>query len=999
MVRKTKVVEEKNNTIYHEYLHYQNKYSKQFGKDRTIVLMKVGDFWECYATDDEGFDLSILSELLNVAKTRKNKSKEICVNNPYMLGFPISSLDRYVKILMEAQFTVVICDQITAPPKPKRGITAIYSPSTYINNDSIQSNYIVSLYIINEAQQNSSVIKSIGLCAADCSTGTCVLYEAYGSANDPKIALDECYRFILNYNPKEVLIIGESSDMDLVTYLELEKAKIHKIPNVDKNYARIAFQNEYFAKVFGNNSLLSPIEFLNIETMTNARISFITLLNYIHLHNERFIESISPPEIFLNNKHLILYNDAIQQLNVLENGTSSSSQNSKIKCLFDVINQCVTPMGKRYIRYQICNPLNDIDELNLRYNCIEEMINMDMKLDKHLQLIGDLQKLSRRITLKSISSTELLTLVESCEIIKELHAIIKTTKFNSVYNLDDEMIKNICAFTEVCRKIFDFNNMIKYNSISDIDDTIFNVGIYPEIDKLHNQIAADGATIEDIALIFGQYIDNLIDPEEGQKAKKTTTNVQLKKSKKLGTYLHLPRAKGNVLKEKLSKITEIKISDTITLNTNNLLYDEVTKDKTKIFFKDTEINSAKSNMTGEKLKMLVKKKYFELLDMLNNKYSVMFRVVSVFISKIDFSNSGAKTALMYGYCRPIIVDNDNKSFVDVKELRHPISELVNNNTKYISHDICLGKYNDKTERMIDGMLTYGSNSSGKSNLMKAIGLSIIMAQTGLYVPGKSFEYFPYQQLFTRISNQDNLYKRLSSYSYEMTEIAKIILRTSKNSASITLADEPVSSTEYTASTSIVGAMLIKLAESQSTFVMTSHMHHLASMDRIKNLKNVGIFNLSTKYDAKTDTLIFDRILGDGNGDELYGLLVAKYIVKDTEFMALANNIKDELTGENSEILPTKNSKYNKNLYLDKCAICHKKNTNVEFAHLLDVHHIGNQANCDCHDFVIGTHQKKNDMSNLVVLCKNCHYGVHHNKLKINGYLDTSRGRVLDFEVL
>ncbi len=404
-------------------------------------------------------------------------------------------------------------------------------------------------------------------------------------------------------------------------------------------------------------------------------------------------------------------------------------------------------------------------------------------------------------------------------------------------------------------------------------------------------------------------------------------------------------------------------------------------------------------MTGEKLKMLVKKKYFELLDMLNNKYSVMFRVVSVFISKIDFSNSGAKTALMYGYCRPIIVDNDNKSFVDVKELRHPISELVNNNTKYISHDICLGKYNDKTERMIDGMLTYGSNSSGKSNLMKAIGLSIIMAQTGLYVPGKSFEYFPYQQLFTRISNQDNLYKRLSSYSYEMTEIAKIILRTSKNSASITLADEPVSSTEYTASTSIVGAMLIKLAESQSTFVMTSHMHHLASMDRIKNLKNVGIFNLSTKYDAKTDTLIFDRILGDGNGDELYGLLVAKYIVKDTEFMALANNIKDELTGENSEILPTKNSKYNKNLYLDKCAICHKKNTNVEFAHLLDVHHIGNQANCDCHDFVIGTHQKKNDMSNLVVLCKNCHYGVHHNKLKINGYLDTSRGRVLDFEVL
>ena len=85
-----------------------------------------------------------------------------------------------------------------------------------------------------------------------------------------------------------------------------------------------------------------------------------------------------------------------------------------------------------------------------------------------------------------------------------------------------------------------------------------------------------------------------------------------------------------------------------------------------------------------------------------------------------------------------------------------------------------------------------------------------------------------------------------------------------------------------------------------------------------------MFHLSTKYDEKKDILIFERILKEGSGDPLYGLLVAKYIIKNKEFMKLANEIKNEIIGEEDEILSTKTSKYNSNVFVHCCQVCGKE---------------------------------------------------------------------------
>jgi DNA mismatch repair protein MutS len=980
---------EKQNLIYHEYLFYQKKYEKIYGKDSTICIIQVGDFYEIYSLIGDDDYHNKVAEITNLVKTRKNKAKEASINNPYMSGFNIISLDRYMKMLLDANFTVVCIAQITNPPKPKRGVVGIYSSGTYANIDQVQANYIVSLYIINEKQQNASPLKCIGMCAIDCSTGQCGVYETTSSLNDPKIALDEAYRFIINYSPKEILLVGDIGDMDIVNYLELERMKIHKMPIINKTYEKITYQNEFFNKIYKNNSLLSPIENLNMETMPNARLSFITLLDFIHKHNENFIKNISMPDIFLNNKHLILYNDAIQQLNILENHTSNDIPNTKIKCLLDIVNNCVTPMGKRYMKYAITNPLNDIPEINLRYECTDELIKLKLDLDPQLRLISDTQKLSRRITLNTISPNDLTNLMESLNVVNEIYNIIKTTTYNAKCLPSEDIIQTMNDFINEYSKTFNLDEMRKYNSISDIEDTIFNLTLYPEIDKLHDQIKNAGLTMDEIGVALGKYIDELV-KEDDNKTKKSTTKIQLKTNKKLGSYLQLTKIKGDILQEKLKDMTELKISESITLDTKKLIYDCVAKGTTKIYFKDENVNSKNTNNVHEKLKNTVRKKFSELLINYNMLYCAMFREISTFISKIDFTNSNSKTASINGYCKPVIIEND-KSFVDIKKLRHPIGERVNNNIKYVSHDICLGK-----EGYNDGMLIFGVNSSGKSSLMKALGVAIIMAQCGLYVSCDSFEYYPYHQLFARITNNDNIYKKLSSFSHEMQELSKAILRNDKYS--VVLGDEIVQSTEKLSGVAIVGATLVKLSESKATYIFASHMHELVQLSAVKNLKNLGIYHLSVEYDEKTDALIFSRELREGNGNTFYGLTVGKYIIKNDEFMKLAYEIKNEIMGENNDILPTLQSKYCPDLYLHACQVCGQLNTNKKNCGLLDTHHIKSQKQCKVDAFAVGG-LKMNDACNLIVLCKKCHYDVHHDKLLIRGYKDTTQGKVVDFERL
>ena len=83
-----------------------------------------------------------------------------------------------------------------------------------------------------------------------------------------------------------------------------------------------------------------------------------------------------------------------------------------------------------------------------------------------------------------------------------------------------------------------------------------------------------------------------------------------------------------------------------------------------------------------------------------------------FLSEIDCFCSGAKVSVQNGYYRPKIIESD-KSFINAKDLRHPIVEKIHVDTEYVTNDISLG--DNVTKK--DGILLFGTNACGKSTLM------------------------------------------------------------------------------------------------------------------------------------------------------------------------------------------------------------------------------------------------------------------------------------------
>jgi DNA mismatch repair protein MutS len=156
------------------------------------------------------------------------------------------------------------------------------------------------------------------------------------------------------------------------------------------------------------------------------------------------------------------------------------------------------------------------------------------------------------------------------------------------------------------------------------------------------------------------------------------------------------------------------------------------------------------------------------------------------LGEMDISITHAKNAIDFCYTRPIVDSNAPKAFIQANNLRHPIIERIQTQIPYVPNTIELGL--DK-----DGWLLYGINASGKSSLMKAIGLNIIMAQAGSFVPCESMRFYPYQYVFTRISGADNIYRGMSSFTVEMTELRNILMRCNENS--LVLGDELCAGTE------------------------------------------------------------------------------------------------------------------------------------------------------------------------------------------------------------
>ena len=119
-----------------EYLQLFDEYSKKYGT-KTAVLFQIGSFFEVLGIDNEKEkrgNAVELSSILNMVLTRKNKKiAENSLSNPLMLGFPCVALQKYIPVLLEENYTIVVVEQVKTNLSIRRVVADVISPSTYID--------------------------------------------------------------------------------------------------------------------------------------------------------------------------------------------------------------------------------------------------------------------------------------------------------------------------------------------------------------------------------------------------------------------------------------------------------------------------------------------------------------------------------------------------------------------------------------------------------------------------------------------------------------------------------------------------------------------------------------------------------------------------------------------------------------------------------------------------------------------------------------------------
>jgi len=959
-----------------EYFKLSKEYREKYG-EKTILLFEVGAFYEVYtevnAKTKEIIEEQVidLKQFTDLASANKN-------DTTLMLGFRDYMIDKYVEKIQNNGYTAVVYSQDAPGPNPKRSLTGIFSPGTFfsVNSDEISNN--ISCIWIHERLKNKlnkygSII--IGMSNIDIFTGKSNFLEIVTENVHNPTSYDELERFISTYCPSETIVISNMKEKkvnDIIHYVNIESKKIHKLYTDDKkirNAEKQNYQQEIINRFFSHTVSYSLLK--SGSDHVYAIQSLVYLLNFVFEHNPNLINNIQEPVIENKSERMLLANHSLQQLNIIDD----NNYNGKLSSVSNLLNNCITSMGVRRFRQNLLHPITCREKLIRKYNITEYLLSSEYWTHwRHeLKTIKDIEKFKRQIYLKRVTPYNLFSFYENLSTIQVLFSGVVDDQAVSSY-LEEDITMDVDETCISFKKLF--NDTFVMDKCKDINTLDFDInfikrGVNAELDKYINKRQDSISQLESIR----SYYDKLIEKTERSSR---SGFVKVHETDKAGITLQCTSRRSKLLIQQIHR-GENKVQLQFINSSNNPEQFDFNHEVHSSVASGSNVNLSNELITKlcndivqlkHQMKDLITLIYNQFIDGLQNN-EVELSNVGQFCSSIDLLQNMCYIATKYNYHKPSIKPDD-KSYIIAKELRHPLIEQLNSEELYVTNDVSVGVDNDL-------MLLYGTNAVGKTSIIRALGINLIMAQAGLYVACSEFEFVPYSGIFTRILGNDNLFKGLSTFAVEMSELRVILNMADKNS--LILGDELCSGTEHDSAVSIFVSGLEMLHKKETSAIFATHLHEIVHFDEIENMERIDIKHLTVSYNKEKDMLIYDRKLKDGPGESMYGLEVCKSLHLPDEFLENAYNIRRKYKKEEEGILSKKTSHFNSKKIMGNCELC-KNRMGTE------VHHLQHQENADKNNMIKSFH--KNHPANLLTLCEDCHQTIHKTK-KQHKKTKTSRG--------
>jgi DNA mismatch repair protein MutS len=772
-------------------------------------------------------DAKITSKALGITLTKRGDGAAAQVP---LAGFPHHALETYLPKLLKAGYRVAVCEQLE-DPKFAKGI---------VKRDVIEvvsPGVAFSDKVLEQKQNNylAAVALPSPLATSDDIVGFSFVDVSTGGFAVSEFPLRLLKEQLTSLSPSEILV----QKRDVAAISELLKGQFSgTYTKADDWVFNFDFGYELLVTHFQTQSLKG----FGCEELSIGIVAAGAVLNYLQetqKANLPHLRKIVPYDI---SEYMVLPLSTQRNLEVL----LPLMEGPRFGTLFSVLDQTQTPMGGRLLRKWVTQPLKRVEPIRNRLESVKELVEraeVRRKLRETLSNIGDLERLIAKIATGRANPREMIGLKFILSQIPNLKGSIQPCATPQLASLRDNLQPLQSLVEQIAAAIVDDP------PLNLIDGGVIRKGYSKELDDLR-----------EVAFSGKEWIANL------QKKERDRTGISSLKvgyNNVFGYYIEVTHTHKN-------KVPQDYIRKQTLVNAERFITPELKEYEEKILHAEEKILSLETEL-------------FNGLRKTVGDHAAGIQQNAQIIAILDCSVSLAEVAVEYEYCCP---DVDEGTRIEIREGRHPVIErLLPPGERYIPND-CLV---DTEENQI--LIITGPNMSGKSSYLRQVGLIVLLAQMGSFVPAKAAKVGLVDKIYTRVGAMDSIATGESTFLVEMNEAAHIV--NTATPRSLILLDEVGRGTSTFDGISIAWSLTEHLHERiGARTLFATHYHELNELaglfPRIKNYK-VDVREYG-------DKVVFLHKLTPGFADHSYGIQVAQMAGLPEEVTDRAKKILKNLEG-------------------------------------------------------------------------------------------------------
>jgi DNA mismatch repair protein MutS len=745
-----------------------------------------------------------------------------------MCGVPYHSADGYIAKLIRHGLRVAICDQTEDAAEAKglvrREIVRIVTPGTATESSIVEREncYLVAL-VPGEHE--------LGAAYLDVSTGD-FFVTTYRSLGDARL-----YDDLARFSPREAIVPRET---------ETNGAFTIPVTAVEPSLFENRGSHDYLAKHFGTQSLRG----FGLDG-DDARIGAAGgALRYATASHRKPLDHVRALRVDNDADFLQLDAATLANLEVVESRDSARPRAT----LWGVVNVTRSAMGTRMLRRWLTRPLSSRDAIFDRHDAVDELTRSRAILEPMtacLQKIADLERVASRITLRTATPRECLTLADSLLMVGELREAMTPLQGPLLKSMRERI--DVTALEAV---------------ISLIAKTI---SPNPAMLVRDGGVIADGvdATLDELRAIARDSKSVLLDIETRERERTGISSLKIRYNSVFGYYIEI--SKSNLAKAPADYIRKQTLANAERYITPDLKALE------------EKILGAEEKSIAIELRL-----YDELLGAISTVSSAILAAAQA-VGEIDAISALATVAVRNRYVRPTLSDHAE---ICIEDGRHPVIEQIATERFIPNHT--------NIRRDENGIqIITGPNMGGKSTYLRQVALIVLLNQVGSFVPAAKARLGICDRIFTRVGASDQLARGESTFMVEMHETANIL--NNATDRSLIILDEVGRGTATFDGLSLAWAIIEFLHDNPARSGITlfaTHYHEVTDLAKTK--ARVANYNVAVK--EWNEQIIFLRKVVEGSADKSYGIQVAKLAGIPHSVIDRAREILDTLERKERDVV-------------------------------------------------------------------------------------------------